>query len=124
MGWLDKGPGYTVNDLVWWSGLITGVVVCFFLLTPLGVPRLVSLVVGGGGRHRPRLGPGNVVPEQPFPEAARRGGGPAPLLSRAAEWLPPLSVWARAAIRNVLAFRAYSFSGGCHEGASEHQAYL
>jgi hypothetical protein len=47
MGLLDKGPGYTVNDLVWWSGLITGVVVCYFRLTPLGVPRLVSLVVGG-----------------------------------------------------------------------------
>jgi hypothetical protein len=41
-----SGPGYTVADLVWYSGLIAGMVGTYFALMPLGVQKWVSLVAG------------------------------------------------------------------------------
>jgi hypothetical protein len=42
----NRGPGYTVADLVWYSGLIAGVVGTYFALAPVDVQKWVKLVAG------------------------------------------------------------------------------
>jgi hypothetical protein len=48
----NRGPGYTINDLVYWGGLIGGVVVTHLALMPVEMHNLarlvISLVVGVG----------------------------------------------------------------------------
>jgi hypothetical protein len=46
MGLLDKGPGYTVADLVYYAGLFGGIILVYLALQPLGVHPLVRLVAG------------------------------------------------------------------------------
>ncbi len=49
MGMLNQGPGYTVSDLVWWSGVLGGTVVAYTASNYLlELPRIACLVVGIG----------------------------------------------------------------------------
>ncbi len=41
-----KGPGYTVNDLVYWTGMIAGIVAVFAIGKPYGVDRIILLIGG------------------------------------------------------------------------------
>jgi hypothetical protein len=47
-----KGPGYTINDLVYWTGMFAGIIAVFTIGRPYGVHQLVlligGLVVGAG----------------------------------------------------------------------------
>ncbi|MBI1247765.1 hypothetical protein GC197_07935 [bacterium] len=44
-----KGPGYTVADLIFYAGLIAGLVVTFMVLKTVfdGIPHLVNLIISG-----------------------------------------------------------------------------
>jgi hypothetical protein len=45
VGWLSKGPGYTVADLVYWSGFIGGALIGYAVLFhAFEVHRLVQLL--------------------------------------------------------------------------------
>lgn len=46
MGAFDKGPGYTVNDLVYYGGLFGGLIVVYLAGRPYGV-HPIALLVGG-----------------------------------------------------------------------------
>jgi hypothetical protein len=46
VGSLSKGPGYTVNDLVYWSGMIAGIVGVVTIGRSYGVNQLVLLIGG------------------------------------------------------------------------------
>ena len=51
MGWMGRGPGYTVRDLVYWSGLIAGAVAGYGILAPVGdlhpLVRLLGMLACG-----------------------------------------------------------------------------
>lgn len=63
------GPGYTVSDLVYWSGLFLGVIIAFVGGRHLGITNHIVLLVAGLA-----LG----VPLGMVFEKAYRGGGPPP----------------------------------------------
>jgi hypothetical protein len=46
MSWIKSGSDYTVNDLVYYSGLFLGIIVVFGLGRPYGIHPIVTLVVG------------------------------------------------------------------------------
>jgi hypothetical protein len=46
MNWLEKGPGYTVNDLVYYTGLFLGIILVFGVGRPYGFHPLLLLVGG------------------------------------------------------------------------------
>ncbi len=51
MGWLEQGPGYTVRDLVYWSGFIGGVLlaylVFFHAVETYQLVRVIGMLVCG-----------------------------------------------------------------------------
>ena len=46
MNWLKDGSGYTVNDLVYYSGMFLGIIVVFGVCRPYGIHPIISLVIG------------------------------------------------------------------------------
>jgi hypothetical protein len=69
----NQGPGYTINDLVYWGGLMAGLGVTYLALKPLGwhpiVQLLLSLVAGVGVGY---------VCEKIYDQSKRRPGPPGP----------------------------------------------
>jgi hypothetical protein len=46
VSWLKDGSGYTVNDLVYYSGLFLGIIVVFAIGRPYGIHPIIMLIVG------------------------------------------------------------------------------
>jgi hypothetical protein len=46
MRWFNGGPGYTMNDLVYYSGLFFGIIAVYAIARPYGFHSLIVLVVG------------------------------------------------------------------------------
>jgi hypothetical protein len=46
VSWLKDGSGYTINDLVYYSGLFFGIIVVFSIGRPYGFHPILNLVVG------------------------------------------------------------------------------
>ncbi|MBI4606378.1 MAG: hypothetical protein HY721_30805 [Planctomycetes bacterium] len=73
MGLFDKGPGYTGKDLVFYVGLIGGIIIVYLALQPYGFHPFVALLCGiavGGGA--------GWVLEKVWDSVHRSGRGPGP----------------------------------------------
>jgi hypothetical protein len=70
MNWLKGGSGYTVNDLVYYSGLFLGIIAVFSVGRPYGYHPILLLVVGMCAG----VGLGYVM--ERFYRNLKRGGGP------------------------------------------------
>lgn len=43
-----QAPNYTIKDLVFWGGMMGGIIVTVTLMRPLGYHHIVNLLCGGG----------------------------------------------------------------------------